>query len=157
MWKPRTQMQTLTRMNMLVIRDAHHLITKDENIKWMKLTNFFWQISINLKAPFCTNIFTSKFLITILNVQSRGKQYLSLLYTMCANAMVRDDHTLPNDSGEVLKNQMKWLAVRCLAVKSCLYWTEKLVRWPRASCDPNRHKKRVWPLCLKWYPFLHSY
>ena len=36
--KPRTQMQTLTRMNKVVIEDYYHMTTMDENVNWMKQT-----------------------------------------------------------------------------------------------------------------------
>ena len=38
-FKTRTQMQTLTRMDRVVIKNYYHITTMDENVCWMKLTH----------------------------------------------------------------------------------------------------------------------
>lgn len=59
--EPRTQMQSsLTRMDNVVIEDYCHMTTMDETMNWMKLTHILSNVPLNLRAPFCTIIFTSK-------------------------------------------------------------------------------------------------
>jgi hypothetical protein len=36
MSKHRTQIQTLTKMNSVIIEDYYHMTTIDENVKWLK-------------------------------------------------------------------------------------------------------------------------
>ena len=57
---PRTQLQTLKRRNMVIVRNYVHTTTMDENTNWMKLTHLFSNFPLTLKAPFCTSTFTSK-------------------------------------------------------------------------------------------------
>ena len=59
-------MQTLSRMNMVVIKDYNlHMNFFDENAYWMKLTHLLLEFSLNLRVlQFCTSTFTSKILIT---------------------------------------------------------------------------------------------
>ena len=58
--KPITQLQTLKRMDMVVIRNYVHMTTMDEHTYWIKLTHLLSNFSLTLKAPFCTSSFTSK-------------------------------------------------------------------------------------------------
>ena len=39
--KPRTQMQILAGMDMVVIEDYYHMTTTDENLGWMKQTHIY--------------------------------------------------------------------------------------------------------------------
>ena len=59
----------------------------DENVNWMKLTNLLLLFSLNLKAPFYTSTFTPKKAIAFLDVHTREKKYLYVMYTMCANRL----------------------------------------------------------------------
>ena len=83
-------MQTLTRTNVVTINDFDHMTTMDENVKWMTLTPILSRKLLHLRAPCCTSTFTSvKRLFTfnsLLDVHTREKQHLSLMYTMYANA-----------------------------------------------------------------------
>ena len=45
----------------------------------MKLAHLLSEYTLKLRGPFCTSIFTSKFLATFLNVHTRGNQHLSLV------------------------------------------------------------------------------
>ena len=59
-----TQMQALTRMDMVVIGDDHYHMTKmNENINSMTLAHLSLICTMGLRAPFCTSTFTSKLLI----------------------------------------------------------------------------------------------
>jgi hypothetical protein len=59
-----TQLQTLTRMDMVVIGDDHHhMTTINENINSMTLAHLSSICSLDLSAPFCTSTSTSKLLI----------------------------------------------------------------------------------------------
>ena len=49
--------------------EAKEIVIMDENTNWMKLAHLLSIVSLNLGGPFCTSTYTSKFLITILNVQ----------------------------------------------------------------------------------------
>jgi len=71
--KRRTQMQTLTRMNMVQIEDYYHMTTLNENVNRMKLIHLLSKNSLDFKAPFCTSTFGLKSLIDFLNVHSREK------------------------------------------------------------------------------------
>ena len=56
-------MQTLIRMDKVVIKDYYHVISMNENVYWMKLTHLLSIVSLNLTDPFYISTFTSKFLI----------------------------------------------------------------------------------------------
>ena len=43
-------MQTLTRMDKVIIEDYYHMTIGDENVNWMKLTHLL--LTLNLKAFF---------------------------------------------------------------------------------------------------------
>ena len=76
-------MWTLRKMDKGVIKDYYHMTIMDEN---MKITHLFLDVSSNLRPPFCASTFTSRFLITLLNVHTRENLYLSLMYSTYANA-----------------------------------------------------------------------
>ena len=78
-------MQTLTRRHMVVIEDYDHMKTMDKNVKWMKLTHLLSKMIPNLRAPSCASTFTARDLICFLNVHSREKLFLSLMYTKTSN------------------------------------------------------------------------
>ena len=46
-------------MNKVVIEDYDHVTIMYENLNWMKLTHLLSSNSLNLRALFCTSIFTS--------------------------------------------------------------------------------------------------
>ena len=75
-------MQTLTRTYMIVIEDYDRMTTMDEIVNWMKVLHLLPNFSLDLRVPFCTYTFTSKTLIAFLKVHTRGKEHLSLMYTM---------------------------------------------------------------------------
>ena len=79
-------MQTLTRRHVVVIEDYDHMTVMNENVKRMKPTLWFSFFSLNLRAPFVHLPLLHRNLIAILDVYNRGKQYLSLMYTMYSNA-----------------------------------------------------------------------
>jgi hypothetical protein len=84
-------MQTLTRMNEVIIEDYYHMTTMDQNANWMKKTRLSSKKNyLYLRGPFSTLIFTSKFLTTSLNVHTRRRRklYFSLMYTMYVNASI---------------------------------------------------------------------
>ena len=65
---------------MVVIEDFYHTATITENINWMKLTHhFFFEFNLifkkilNLRPPYCTSTFTSRNLITFLDVHTKEK------------------------------------------------------------------------------------
>ena len=66
-------MQTLTRTNMVVIKDYDHMIAKDENMNRMKLTHLLSIFPLNFRPPFYTSTFTSENLITFLDVHTSEK------------------------------------------------------------------------------------
>ena len=71
---PKPKMQTVARIDMVVIEDYYHMTTID----WIKLTHLLSSFSIILWTPFCTSTFTSNFFIAFLDVNIREKYYLSL-------------------------------------------------------------------------------
>ena len=75
-------MQTFIRMNMVVIEGYYHRSTMDENINWMKLTHPLSNFPRNLRAFYCTSNLNFKILNTFLNVHTREKLCLSLMYAM---------------------------------------------------------------------------
>ena len=79
-------MQTLTRMNTVIIEDYYHMATIDENVNWMKLAHLLSNFPLNLRAPFCTSTWTSWFFVCLLILHTKENLYLSLTYTMYANA-----------------------------------------------------------------------
>jgi len=92
-------MQSLTRMDKVVIDDYYHATTMNETMNWMKLTHLLSIFSQNLTQElfctfpttkflivFCKSTLTSKFLTPYLNVRTEEKKkHLSLMYTMYAN------------------------------------------------------------------------
>ena len=58
-YKPKTQVQTLTRTYMVVVEDFDHMKTMNENVHWMKLTHLLSIFPLNLRTPCCTSTFTS--------------------------------------------------------------------------------------------------
>ena len=72
-------MQTLTKMNKVVIGHYYHVTIMDENENWMKLAHLLSILSLNLEAPFYASTFTSRFLKAFLNVHTRENLYLSLM------------------------------------------------------------------------------
>ena len=64
-------MQTLIKMDKVVIEDYYRVTIMDENMNWMKLTHLLSLFSLNPRAPFCTSTFIWTFLITLLNVHTR--------------------------------------------------------------------------------------
>ena len=78
-------MQSLTQTNMEVnIENYDHMTTKDENVNWMKLTHLLSVFSLDLKAPFCISNFTSKNIITFLDVRTRESIIpLHFVYYVC--------------------------------------------------------------------------
>ena len=82
--KLRTQMQTLTRMSKVVIEDYHHMTTMDEIVNWMKPIYLLSKTSLNLRAPFCSFIFTSKFFLAflIMHTKKNNASPLCILYTL---------------------------------------------------------------------------
>ena len=79
-------MQILIRTDTMVIEDFYHVTIMNESMNWMKLTHLLLLFSLNRRVHFCKSTFTSKFLIPILVVDSREKWYLTLMYTIYANA-----------------------------------------------------------------------
>ena len=65
-------MQTLTRMDRVIIEDYYHVTLVDENLNWMKLTHPLSRLSLNL-AQFCTSTFTLDLLIAFVDVHIRDK------------------------------------------------------------------------------------
>jgi hypothetical protein len=49
-------MQTLTRIDSVVIGDWYHMTTMDENINQMKLTHLLSTFPLKLKGPFNTSL-----------------------------------------------------------------------------------------------------
>ena len=72
-------------MEMVVIGDDNHMTSMNDNVNGMKLAHIIKTI-LKLRAPFCTPTFIWKQLIAFLNVHTRGRQYLSHMYTVYANA-----------------------------------------------------------------------
>ena len=60
---PPPEMQTLIRMDMIVIENYYHKTKMDEDVNWMELTHLKLQKSLTFGVPFSTSSFTSKFLI----------------------------------------------------------------------------------------------
>ena len=79
---PRSQTQTLTRMDKVVIGDYYLMATMDGIINWMKLAHLLSIFSLNLTTLFCTTAFTSKIQSTFLNVNTR-EEAISLLTILC--------------------------------------------------------------------------
>ena len=75
-------METLTRMNKVVIEDYYHMTKMDENILWMKLIYLFLIFSLNLSSPLLYIDLCFKNLIAVLNIHPREKQYLLLMLCM---------------------------------------------------------------------------
>ena len=50
-------MQTLIKMDKVVIEDYYRVTIMDENMNWMKLTHLLSLFSLNPRAPFCTSTF----------------------------------------------------------------------------------------------------
>ena len=67
---------------MVVITDYYHMTTVDENVNWMKITHILSTFTLNLRGPFCTSTFTSKFLIIFLNAHLE-KNNASPLCVLC--------------------------------------------------------------------------
>ena len=77
-------MQTQTRMDKVVIQDFYQASTMNENVNQMKLTHLLSNLSLNLRAPFYTSTFTSKFLIVCLKSTHLVKiTSLSYVYYAC--------------------------------------------------------------------------
>ena len=87
-------MQSLTKMNKVVIDDYYHMTIMNENMNWMKLTHlskfsfkpYLKTLLYILHFKILNNllyIYTCfKVLISFLNVHTKEKQYPSLIYTM---------------------------------------------------------------------------
>jgi hypothetical protein len=58
---------------MVVIEDYDHMTSMNEIVKWMKLTHLLSIFSVSLRGPFVHLQFTSKKLITFLDVHTRGQ------------------------------------------------------------------------------------
>ena len=84
-YNPKSQMQTLTRLDKVVIEDYYHMTIINENVYYMKLAHLLSNFSQNLRVPFYTSTFTSKFLIAFLSVHTKEKEHHSLMFTMYAN------------------------------------------------------------------------
>ena len=56
-----------------VIENYYHMTTMDESMNWMEVTHLLSIFSLNPRAPFCMITFTSTFLMSFLNVHTRGK------------------------------------------------------------------------------------
>ena len=69
-------------MSKVVIGHYYYVTTMNENVNWMKVTHMLSMSFLNFKATF-----TSRFLISLLNVHTVENLYLSLVYiSMYANA-----------------------------------------------------------------------
>jgi hypothetical protein len=80
-------MQTLTKTNIVVVRDYDCTTTMNENMKWMKLTHPLSNFSLNLRAPpFVHLLLLLKRLIVFSDVHTGDKSYLYLMYPMYTNA-----------------------------------------------------------------------
>ena len=55
-----TLMQTLTQMDKVIIEDYYHMTTMNEDMNWMEQTHPLSNVSLSIRAPFCTSNFTSK-------------------------------------------------------------------------------------------------
>ena len=55
-------MQTLTRMDVVVIDDSYHIMTMDD-VNWIEPTHLLLGKILNFRGPFCTTTFTSEFLL----------------------------------------------------------------------------------------------
>lgn len=64
-------MQTVQRVDMIVIEDYYHVTTMDENVNIMKLTHLISKNPLNSRAPFCTSTFTLGFLIDFLIIHTK--------------------------------------------------------------------------------------
>lgn len=83
MENPRIQMQILIRTDKLVIAYYCHMTKMHESVIWMKLAHLLSHFfSLNIKGPFQTSPFTSKFSIACFNVHIEEKQHTSLTHTM---------------------------------------------------------------------------
>jgi hypothetical protein len=60
----KTQMHAQTRIDRVGIKDYYKMTLINENMYWMKPTHLLSSFSQNVRVPFCTSTFTSKFLIT---------------------------------------------------------------------------------------------
>ena len=80
------KMQTLTRMDRVVIEDYYYTTIADENMNWMKLTHPLSSFPLNLRAPFCISTFTLYFLIAFLDIQTRENNASPFKFTMYTNA-----------------------------------------------------------------------
>ena len=69
--KHKTQMQTPTRMDKVVIEDYYHMTTVNENLDWMKSTHMLSIFLYAVGPPFVTPTFASTFLIAFLTVHTR--------------------------------------------------------------------------------------
>jgi hypothetical protein len=77
-------MQTLTRINVVLIKYYYHMTTIDENVNRMELAHLYQIFFQPLRAPLCTSTFTLTFLIAFLKVHTREKIiYLPYVYYVC--------------------------------------------------------------------------
>ena len=82
---PRSQTQTLTRMDKVVIGDYYLMATMDGIINWMKLAHLLSIFSLNLTTLFCTTAFTSKIQSSLFKCKHKRRSNISLNYTMYTN------------------------------------------------------------------------
>ena len=58
--KKKTQLQTLTRMDKVVIKDYYNMTIINENVYWMKLAHLLLSFSQDLRVPFRKSTFKFK-------------------------------------------------------------------------------------------------
>ena len=80
--KPKTHMQSIPSMDMIVIEDYYHMTTMGENVNWMNLAHLLSMFSLNLR-PYCTSVFSSMFLIAFLKIYALEKNNTSPLCILC--------------------------------------------------------------------------
>ena len=66
-------METLSRMNMVVVKKYYHMTIMDENVSRMTFAHLLLKFSLSIKALFCTSSFILKQLLSFLNVHTREK------------------------------------------------------------------------------------
>lgn len=80
-------MQSLTRLDMVVIEDYYHMTTMNDNVSWMKLAHLLSIIPLTLVVPFVhLHEYPTKLLISFLNVHTREEPYISLMCIVYTNA-----------------------------------------------------------------------
>jgi hypothetical protein len=84
LWKPRTKLQTLTTMDIVIIEDYYHMTTIDEYACWMKWTHLLWKFPLHLRASIYISTFVTKKWIKC----ATQTQHISLMYAMYTNASI---------------------------------------------------------------------